>query len=120
CYTGTVEVKAKTQTVILTAGESAQLSRNTLEEVTFEANQEQLWTSEYVYFEKTPLKEVVAELERQYNIELIWPDGLSPDRVYNGGFPHNDLDNALDLVFLPSNYLPKLKDGGNKVYLSPR
>ncbi|MEL7343056.1 MAG: FecR domain-containing protein, partial [Bacteroidota bacterium] len=34
CYTGKVEVKSQTQTVILTAGERAEFSRNTLEEVT--------------------------------------------------------------------------------------
>lgn len=120
CYTGKVEVKSQAQTLILTAGERAELSSDLLEELTFEANQEQLWTSDFVRFDDVLLSEVVAELERQYEIELVWPEGLSPNQSYTGGFPHGNLDNALQMVFGPSNYLPKLKDGENKVYLSPR
>ena len=43
---------------------------------------------------------------------------LAADEPITGGFSHENLDNALQMVFGTSNYLPNLgKDG--QVYLSP-
>lgn len=119
CYSGKVEVKAKAESIILTAGQSTELVAKSLKPLTFEPNESQMWVNDFVAFEETPLKEVVFELERQYSIEVVWPAELDPIRSYTGGFPHDDLDAALKLVFGPSNYLAKL-EGDRKVFLSPK
>ncbi|MFK7922931.1 MAG: FecR family protein [Bacteroidia bacterium] len=119
CYSGKVEVKAKTESIILTAGQSTELANKSLRPLTFEPNESQMWVNDFVAFEATPLNEVVVELERQYNIEVVWPSELDATKSYTGGFPHNDFDSALKMVFGPSNYLAKL-EGGRKVYLSPK
>ena len=118
CYHGKVEVKASTESIILTAGESTELESKQLKALNFEPNENQIWLNDFVAFDDVQLQEVVAELERQYKIEVVWPTDLDPTSSYSGGFPHNNLTSALQLVFGPSNYLAKL-EGGEKVYLSP-
>ncbi len=114
CYEGKVQVASAAQTrpLILTAGEMTRLEDQTLAERIFQAEEQTNWTTDYSAFDDSPLVEVIAELERQYAIQVILPPELSPEERYTGGFPHKNLTNALELVFGTWNYLPILEDDG--------
>jgi ferric-dicitrate binding protein FerR (iron transport regulator) len=58
------------------------------------------WNSGVSDFIESPFIEVIKELERQYNVEIIL-NGVSRDSLFTGGFVHNDLENALRSVTEP-------------------
>ena len=49
--------------------------------------------------EGLPLTRVFGELSRQYALEVQWED--ESYRVYDGGFPNDDLDKALYFICNP-------------------
>ena len=61
-----------------------------------------LWIENKSIFEAIPLKEVLAELERQYNIEITYKN-INTKRLFTGGFVHDNLENALIAVTKPMN-----------------
>ena len=66
------------------------------------------WTSGQSRFIQANFLEVVEEVERQFNVELEYPLELENLPPYNGGFPHNDLETALNIVFSPVGYQYKI------------
>jgi transmembrane sensor len=57
------------------------------------------WTSGEFYFNKAPLKDVFKEIERQFNVEIVYSS--SENRLYTGYFNKKDLNDALRLVCIP-------------------
>lgn len=112
CFEGKVAVSAAEQSLTLIAGQEAYLEKTQLVMSTEGEPETQLWNTDRSVFDNAPLVEVIAELERQYKIQISLPPELSPEERYTGGFPHNNLKNALNLVFETWNYLPILEDGG--------
>ena len=49
-----------------------------------------------------PYSKVLAEFERQYNVTFS-VDDIDANEVFSGGFPHNNLDNALQAITIPLN-----------------
>ena len=64
-------------------------------------------------FKSIPLKLVIDELERQYNI-AISVENVNTDRLFTGSFEHNDLEAALEVVTIPFNLTYKKQ--GNSSY----
>jgi ferric-dicitrate binding protein FerR (iron transport regulator) len=58
------------------------------------------WTKNISSFERIPIFEVIAELERQYNIEVI-SEKIQSERLFTGGFVHDNLEHALKSVTEP-------------------
>jgi len=52
------------------------------------------WISNNSTFKALPYKTVLAEIERQYDITIILED-VDDNRLFKGGFMHNDIENAL-------------------------
>jgi ferric-dicitrate binding protein FerR (iron transport regulator) len=103
CFTGKVMVNNHLQDrVTITPGE-----RCTRDEATFKlkSNTFQLssqtpdWMKGKFVFDNQPLKIVVEELERQYNITVKLAPGLD-ELKYVGLFESGDLDKALSLITL--------------------
>ncbi len=102
CYTGRVGVDYAGDEAeeVLEAGDvvtvlDQQLSRSKLED-SVEIPE---WTRGNSRFRDANFSEVIAELERQYDLQISYPPALDTISGYNGGFPHRDLETALRVVF---------------------
>jgi transmembrane sensor len=115
CFRGSVEVKSNNgQSRRLKAG---QVTHNQNGKLTmpakFNADKGASWLTGDFYFESIPLEKVLAELERQFNVEIIYVD--KEPRTYTGYFNNSDLDEALQLIFEPMSLTYKKE--GNKIYV---
>jgi ferric-dicitrate binding protein FerR (iron transport regulator) len=99
CFTGKVRVASAGNNVILTKGLFTRLETGMLTPAeTFHA-EKTTWREGDFYFEGKPLHEVIDELERQFNIEIVFTgDG---NRLYTGFFTNKNLGQALEMVFKP-------------------
>lgn len=101
CFEGKVKVTSKGIDKLLEAGDSYQiLNGNYLENKT--ALSVPSWIENKSTFEAIPFKEVLAEMERQYNIEITFKN-INTSRLFTGVFEHNNLENALIAVTKPMN-----------------
>lgn len=115
CFKGSVLVTDNEgRQVTLKAGTSTQYKDNGLSAPSrFNAEREATWLTGDFYFEGAALQQVVNELERQFDVEIIY-NGKDP-RTYTGYFNNRDLDEALQLIFQPMSL--SYKKEGNKIYV---
>ena len=101
CLTGQVEVHAGNETVILNPTMQATyldrkfvITNNSQTSVAAATG----WTQGKFVFDKTPLQEVIAEVERQYNIDVA-PD-YDPNHLYTGYFSktENSPEEILEII----------------------
>lgn len=102
CFTGRVRVEANGESVTLTPNQSAtidaQSGRLTVQD--FNPETTATWRNGEFYFDAVALSEVIAELERQFNIKVEVSSDIS-NRFYTGFFSTQSLTEALQLVFVP-------------------
>ncbi|MEL6811708.1 MAG: FecR family protein [Bacteroidota bacterium] len=115
CYEGIVKVVSGSHTHELTAGKTFRIymgdaSLNTT------SNELPKWTLNISEFKAVPFKEVVNELERQYDISVTYDPGYA-ERLFTGGFVHNDLENALESLTSPQDLNYKI-ESSNQVRLT--
>ena len=99
CYEGVVRVTSKETTKELNVGDTFRMYGN---EISFSNTNFQIpqWTKDISDFNSVPFNEVIAELERQYNITVTY-DTIYEKRLFTGGFVHDSLDNALKSITEP-------------------
>jgi len=130
CSTGKVGVsfessspdagQGEADTYTLTPGQSVSIDANGLvSKASIPDNESLDWLNGRSVFNARPLSEVIAELERQYDIEIQLPIGQDLEQLINTGFPHDSLDLALQIALLPLESL-KYQRQGEKVTLSPK
>ncbi|MDB3907173.1 FecR domain-containing protein [Crocinitomicaceae bacterium] len=102
CYTGKVLITdSKGKSTILTKGMAARMNKGVLAgNWKPEINDKPDWQLGYSTFENVPLQDVLDELEAQYAIDVNVKANIS-GRTYHGAFPHDNLDQALALIFGP-------------------
>lgn len=76
------------------------------------------WKQEQSRFFNASFSEVIAELERQFDITIKSTPELKGLNNYNGGFAHDDLTKALDIISASVSYDYKIE--GNTVTLFKR
>jgi len=102
CYEGKVRVGTNSdEQKIIQKGEAVSLKNGSLYK-TQVSESEPLWKKGESLFISTPLKEVLDELERQYNITFN-RIAINENKLFSGGFLHNNLDIALESVLVPMN-----------------
>lgn len=109
CYEGLVEVTTKNDTILLPAGkEFRQVNKTSLvENISATAPS---WIMGESNFTSTPLKEVLNELERQYNIKVHTKNlTFDADRTFTGSFVHHNLEQALKAITIPFNLTYKIE-----------
>lgn len=100
CFTGKVEVSTAVNRVVLKPGVAAQLdAAGSLQAYQFDAAGKAAWKKGEFYFDKIPLKFVIEELERQFDVVVLMPSITG--RSYTGYFSNQNLQDALDMVCLP-------------------
>ncbi len=104
CLEGKVKVKNNItqQSVILNPGLKTVAKAKQLTAPVAE-NREAIssWTNGEFYYTNEPLKNVIDEISRQYNVKIKTID--LKGRNYSGYFNKNSISKALDLVCLPMN-----------------
>lgn len=100
CYTGQVQVSAEGKRELLTAGQMAHWAESDWQRATFDATNNPGWQRGRFEYHSTPLQEVFAEMERQFDIRIDAPDSILA-RTYTGSFERNALDSALYRVCWP-------------------
>jgi ferric-dicitrate binding protein FerR (iron transport regulator) len=101
CYEGIVKVISGKITRQLLAGDTYRILNNTFSQDKTRDISPQ-WTGNKSRFKSIPFKEVVNELERQYNIKVSIKNADNT-RLFSGGFVHSNLENALTSITQPMN-----------------
>ncbi len=101
CLTGKVKFSIlDSQSVVLTKGNGATASRNTLSPVyAIPAIDEMPWVTGALSFNNTPLKEVFAEMERYFNIPIIIKKDVGT-LTFTGKFSKPQLNGVVETVCL--------------------
>lgn len=99
CYEGLVQVTYKNNKTKIKPGESFLVLNDLVINNQTVYNQPQ-WLTNTSAFKSLPLKEVIAELERQYNIK-VETKNINTDLLFTGRFTHNNLDTALKSITQP-------------------
>ena len=101
CFEGKVKVSSQGIEKMLEIGDTYQLLNGEfIERKTM--LKAPTWLENKSVFEAIPFKEVLAELERQYSIEITYED-INTNRLFTGGFVHDNLEIALIAVTKPMN-----------------
>jgi len=101
CFEGIVKVTSNTITKQLLAGETFRiLNKKFTQDKTIDT--EPKWTINKSSFKTIPLKEVFAELERQYNIKVVF-NSTDTSRIFTGVFVNDNIENALTSITKPMN-----------------
>jgi len=99
CYEGLVQVTYKNNKTIIKPGESFLVLNDLVINNQTVYSQPQ-WLTNTSAFKSLPLKEVIAELERQYKIK-VETKNINTDLLFTGRFTHNNLDTALKSITQP-------------------
>lgn len=99
CYEGIVKVSSGSKTKKLLAGDTFKILNGTFSEGKIK-DEAPKWIRNMSDFDGIPFSEVIMELERQYNIKIT-TENIDKTRLFTGGFPHNDLENALIAITQP-------------------
>ena len=101
CFEGVVKVVSDTIVRQLLAGDVYKILDGKFSNgKTFVASPK--WTNNMSEFNSIPINEVLSELERQYNIEVTFKN-IDVNRLFTGGFPHDNLEEALIAITQPMN-----------------
>ena len=104
CLSGSVKVTSQisNEKVILKPNESAKLDKdgNVSIHQNINAKQSTAWTRNEFIFTSKPLREVFDEIERQYDVSIDIPGGMT--FVYTGNFAKEaSVDSVLDMICKP-------------------
>lgn len=99
CYEGIVKVTSGLKVETLLAGDTFRIIQNNVTSGKI-SDLEPQWIKNSSSFDAVPLKEVFAELERQYDISIN-VSNINTNRLFTGGFEHKNLENALISITQP-------------------
>ncbi len=112
CYEGLVSVQYNEQETRLKAGSSFIAFNGQIMESEELGTLQPSWVNDESSFKSIPLKFVLSELERQYDIEVT-TDGIDTIQLLTGTFSNTNLNLALESISAP--YQINYKIEGNKV-----
>ena len=117
CYEGRVQVENKEETAILTQGLSfRKIEKRATEKGTF-INNKPNWLEGESSFNNSPIKFVLEELEKQYNVKISTAN-LDASILYTGAFTNKNLNLALQTICVPLSIKFEITD--DKVVLSKK
>ncbi|GMN10892.1 FecR family protein [Croceitalea sp. MTPC9] len=114
CYEGLVSVTYKNTEKKLPAGTSFLVVNDKIMDDTAIENGEPSWVNNESSFKSIPLKYVLAELERQYNVQ-VKTENVDTNQLFTGTFSNTDLKIALESISTPSKISYKL-EGENVLF----
>jgi ferric-dicitrate binding protein FerR (iron transport regulator) len=112
CYEGLVSVKYNKKEVKLPAGNSLIVINGETQSMEIPNTKMPSWMKNESSFKSIPLKYVMDEFQRQFNIEVT-TQNINTDQLFTGSFSNTDKEIALQSISTPSQIKFKLE--GNKV-----
>ncbi|WP_353779799.1 FecR domain-containing protein [Winogradskyella sp. 3972H.M.0a.05] len=104
CYEGLVAVTYDNEKTKLYPGDTFLIVNGKRIVNEKENNQQPTWITNESSFRSIPFSEVIAELERQYDVSVAFDQSLiDAELLFTGRFTHNNLDIALKSITLPLN-----------------
>lgn len=100
CYEGLVSVTYNNETVKLPPGKTFRVVNKQIVSVAYFESQNPSWMDKESSFDRIPLSQVIAELERQYAI-TIKVDNVDTSKLFTGSFTHSNQKTALESVTIP-------------------
>ncbi|TDD97950.1 FecR family protein [Flavobacterium cellulosilyticum] len=100
CYEGLVSVTYSNKTIKLPPGKTFRVINGTIENVDDFNSKRPSWIEQESSFNRIPLDQVIAELERQYDLN-IKDDGVDTSKLFTGSFTNTNKDIALQAVTIP-------------------
>lgn len=111
CYEGLVAVTYNNKTIKLTKGKSFRVVNGTIQVVDDFNTKIPSWLRHESSFIKIPLSQVVSELERQFDMNIIL-NNVDDSQLFTGTFTHNNKNIALQAITIPLKLSYKI-DGKN-------
>ncbi|MFS4484028.1 FecR family protein [Hyunsoonleella sp. 2307UL5-6] len=100
CYEGLVGVTYNSNEIKLKPGNSFLIIDGKLITKDKENRASPSWLTNESDFKSIPFKQVIAEFERQYNVEITLVH-VDETQLFTGSFTHNNIDLALKSIALP-------------------
>ena len=100
CYEGLVSVTYKNKVVKLPPGKTFRVLYNKIESVDKIETKGPSWLQKESNFDRIPLRQVIAELERQYDLKII-TEGVDTTKLFTGTFSNDNQKLALEAVTIP-------------------
>lgn len=115
CYEGAVQVNVANHEVILRRGNSIRVINGEIQNLNNFDRAAPGWTIQESDFNAVPLKQVLAELERQFDLEIQTRE-VDLDQRFTGSFSHTNKEIAIKAVTVPLQLKYKF-EAGKKVIL---
>ncbi|MCM4151750.1 FecR family protein [Arenibacter sp. N53] len=112
CYEGLVSVVYNKKEVKLPAGNSLVVINGEVQALEIPNIKEPSWIRNESNFKSIPLKYVLDEFQRQFNL-MVTTQNIDTDQLFTGSFSNTNKDLALQSISTPSQMKYKLE--GNKV-----
>ncbi|MCK0144703.1 FecR family protein [Arenibacter sp. F26102] len=112
CYEGLVSVIYNKKEVKLPAGNSLVVINGEAHALEIPNIKEPSWIRDESNFKSIPLKYVLDEFQRQFNLEVV-TQNIDTEQLFTGSFSNTNRDLALQSISTPSQMKYKLE--GNKV-----
>jgi ferric-dicitrate binding protein FerR (iron transport regulator) len=100
CYEGLVSVTYNNTIVKIPPGKTFRVINKKMEAVAESNDEKPSWMLQESNFTRIPLNQVIAELERQYDLK-IKTDSVDITKLFTGSFTHNNQKIALEAVTVP-------------------
>ena len=113
CYEGLVGVLFKGKETLLHPGERIFILNNEVQ-TSKDTQKGPSWIDGLSTFKSTPYSEVIAELERQYNLKIILNE-IDPNLMFSGSFTHKNIELALKAITIPVNANYNKVENGYKI-----
>jgi ferric-dicitrate binding protein FerR (iron transport regulator) len=108
CFEGLVSVTYNDKTVKLPPGKTFRVINKQIENVEDFDAQNPSWMEKESTFTRIPLNQVIAELERQYDIKIETQD-VDTSKLFTGSFTHSNQKIALEAITIPLQLSYKIK-----------
>ena len=109
CFEGKVQVQQGLKKLVLIPGEAVQILDGNWEEQKVSEGAVPSWMSKESSFNSVPLKIVLNELQRQFDVDVD-QDGVDLNTLFSGSFSNTDLNLALESISIPTQ-LRYTRDG---------
>lgn len=112
CFEGRVKVNYNDTEIVLTHGQSVTFENGYQTNTTINESKPE-WLDKNIAFTKENLRNILDEIERQYNVTVSVNTSYS-DELFTGKIPNNNLDIALHIIATTYNLEPN-KISKNKI-----
>jgi transmembrane sensor len=115
CYEGAVKISYRQKEVVLREDQSFSGTGDHSSGIVMFDEEIPAWAVQESSFEAAPLRKVIAELERKFEVEID-ATNVDLDQLFTGSFTHSDIQIALKAVTIPLN-LKFTAESENKIVL---